>query len=81
MFKDDYPTFEAKYKNIARLNVWINEIIPANFVFQLQREKKMFENVSQLTSSADFIKAVKASDIAEAQRILQINVKPIGTNG
>jgi hypothetical protein len=39
------------------------------------KEERMFSNISQLTSSADFINAVKNSDIQEAKKILAINVR------
>jgi hypothetical protein len=60
------PDFPVTFKNITRLNIFINDIIPANFVTQNLKESRLFEYVNQLTSRADFIKAVKAGDIAEA---------------
>jgi hypothetical protein len=36
----------------------------------------MFENMATLTSSADFIKAVRDSDLETAKKVLAINVRP-----
>ena len=35
----------------------------------------MFENMATLTSSADFLKAVRDSDIEAAKKVLGINVR------
>lgn len=37
----------------------------------------MFENMATLTSSADFIKAVRDSDLETAKKVLAINEKAI----
>ncbi len=49
--------------------------IPANFEELESKERRIFENVSLLTSSAEFIKACKAGDRTEAKRILNVNVR------
>ncbi len=67
--------FLAKYKHISRLINWLNQIIPATIEELESKERRMFENMATLTSSADFIKAVKESDIETAKKVLAINVK------
>jgi|LauGreDrversion4_2_1035121.scaffolds.fasta_scaffold155708_3 hypothetical protein len=64
----------TEYKNIARLNIWVCELIPANFNVLIQRENRMFESVEMLTSSADFIKAVRTGDIEQTRAVLKLNV-------
>lgn len=67
--------FLAKYKHISRLINWLNQIIPATIEELESKERRMFENMATLTSSADFIKAVKDSDIETAKKVLAINVR------
>ena len=52
-------------------------MVPAGFKELESKEVRMFENRSMLTSSADFIKAVRADKIEEAKAILAINDKAI----
>ena len=52
----------------------MNQIIPATIEELENKERRMFENVATLTSSADFIKAVRESDIETAKKVLAINV-------
>jgi hypothetical protein len=70
LLRSEDPKFSKAYPNIQRLNNWVNDAIPANFEVQVQKEHRMYENVSMLTSSADFIKAIKNSNIEEAKAIL-----------
>ena len=74
LLKEDIA-FSKEYPNIVRLSNWVNELIPCNFDVQEQREKRMYENVQMLTSSADFIKAVRSSNIEEAKALLAQNVR------
>ena len=67
--------FLAKYKHISRLINWMNQIIPATIEELESKERRMFENMASLTSSADFIKAVRESDIETAKKVLSINVR------
>ena len=65
---------EKQNKNIIRLIDWMLNTIPPGFYELAEKEKRIFENVSMLTSSADFIKAIRNKDLIEASRILKINV-------
>jgi acylphosphatase len=68
--------FQATYKHISRLINWLNQIIPATIEELESKERRMFENMATLTSSADFIKAVRDSDLETAKKVLAINVRP-----
>jgi hypothetical protein len=54
---------ELPFTNIKRLFFWMLRTIPANFEDMDSKEARIFGEVSKLTSSADFIKAVRASQI------------------
>ena len=66
--------FKSTYRHITRLIDWLNQIIPATIEELESKERRMFENMVTLTSSADFLKAVRESDIQAAKRVLAINV-------
>ena len=65
------------YPNLKRLLSWMLGTIPANFEDMDSKERRIFSDTTKLTSSADFIKAVRAGQVDEVKRILAINVSLI----
>ena len=74
--KIDIESRAKDFPNLARLSIWVNELIPCNFDVLKVREDKMFQSVEMLTSSADFIKAVREENIEATKAILKLNVMP-----
>jgi ankyrin repeat protein len=66
--------FSNAYKHLTRLLSWMLGTIPANFEELESKERRIFENIGLLTSSADFIKACKSGHMEGIRRILAINV-------
>ncbi len=56
---------EKANKNIVRLINWMTNILATGFTELELKEQRIFENTQLLTSSADFIKAVRNSDMQE----------------
>ena len=56
---------EKANKNIVRLINWMTNILATGFTELELKEQRIFENMQLLTSSADFIKAVRNSDMQE----------------
>ena len=56
---------EKANKNIVRLINWMTNILSTGFTELELKEQRIFENTQLLTSSADFIKAVRNSDMQE----------------
>lgn len=73
--KIDIESRAKDLPNLARLSKWVNELIPCNFEVLRVREEKMFTSVEMLTSSADFIKAVREGNIEATKAILKLNVR------
>ena len=78
MNKDDLLC--KKYKNIARLFDWILSQYNVGFEELEKKERKAFESINTITSSAEFIKAVKSNNIEEAKKLLYFNVLFINFN-
>lgn len=61
------------FKNIKRLIRHVQGAFPVDILKMVAQEERLFKNVHHLTSSAQFLQAVRARDLDKARQIVQLN--------
>ena len=63
----------CRFKNILRLHRHMQKLYPSDLNVLEQQEERNFKNIHHLTSSAQFIQAVRKRDLDETRRIALLN--------